>query len=81
MDVLRKETPVKQEKVLLKNLFIFTIKEERKGKALAVSLDIAKAFDREWHEALLTKLPSYGLPENCKWITSRFFSRQEHQGR
>ncbi|XP_048000240.1 uncharacterized protein LOC125237293 [Leguminivora glycinivorella] len=36
---------------------------ESKGEALAVSLDIAKAFDRVWHKALLSKLPSYGLPE------------------
>ncbi|CAK1593890.1 unnamed protein product [Parnassius mnemosyne] len=44
---------------------------ESKGEALAVSLDIAKAFDRVWHKALLSKLPSYGLPEKlCNWITS-----------
>ena len=44
---------------------------ESKGEALAVSLDIAKAFDRVWHKALLSKLPSYGLPEKlCKWVTS-----------
>lgn len=44
---------------------------ESKGEALAVSLDVAKAFDRVWHKALLTKLPSYGLPEKlCKWVAS-----------
>ena len=44
---------------------------ESKGEGLAVSLDMAKAFDRVWHEALLSKLPFYGLPENlCKWIAS-----------
>ncbi|TLL64776.1 reverse transcriptase family protein, partial [Acinetobacter baumannii] len=44
---------------------------ESKGEALAVSLDIAKAFDRVWHRALLSKLPSYGIPEGlCKWIAS-----------
>ncbi|CAK1577857.1 unnamed protein product [Parnassius mnemosyne] len=44
---------------------------ESKGKALAVSLDIAKAFDRVWHKALLSKLPSYELPEKlCNWIPS-----------
>ena len=38
---------------------------------LAVSLDMAKAFDRVRHEALLAKLPFYGLPENlCNWIAS-----------
>ena len=44
---------------------------ETKGEAMAVSLDIAKAFDRVWHKALLSKLPSYGLPEKlCEWVTS-----------
>ncbi|XP_063540969.1 uncharacterized protein LOC134749894 [Cydia strobilella] len=44
---------------------------ETKGEALAVSLDIAKAFDRVWHKALLSKLPSYGLPERlCVWVSS-----------
>ncbi|XP_013173125.1 PREDICTED: RNA-directed DNA polymerase from mobile element jockey-like, partial [Papilio xuthus] len=44
---------------------------EGKGEALAVSLDVAKAFDRVWHKALLSKLPSYGLPEKlCEWISS-----------
>lgn len=44
---------------------------ETKGEALAVSLDIAKAFDRVWHKALVSKLPSYGLPEKlCEWVTS-----------
>ncbi|MBF2463471.1 reverse transcriptase family protein, partial [Listeria welshimeri] len=44
---------------------------ESKGEAMAVSLDIAKAFDRVWHKALLMKLPSYGLSEGlCRWVTS-----------
>ncbi|CAF4754749.1 unnamed protein product [Pieris macdunnoughi] len=44
---------------------------ESKGEALAVSLDIAKAFDRVWHRALLSKHPAYGLPEKlCDWISS-----------
>ncbi|RVE54134.1 hypothetical protein evm_001257 [Chilo suppressalis] len=30
-------------------------------KRLAISLDIAKAFDRVWHKSLLSKLPAYGL--------------------
>lgn len=38
---------------------------------MAVSLDIAKAFDRVWHRALLSKLTSYGLPEGlCNWVAS-----------
>ena len=44
---------------------------EGKGEAIAVGLDIAKAFDRVWHRALLSKLPSYGIPEGlCRWIAS-----------
>lgn len=44
---------------------------ENGGEALAVSLDVAKAFDRVWHKALLSKLPSYGIPESlCKWVAS-----------
>lgn len=44
---------------------------ESQGEALAVSLDMAKAFDRVWHRGLLSKLPSYGLPEGlCKWVAS-----------
>ncbi len=33
----------------------------RFGDAFAVALDISKAFDRVWHKALLSNLPSYGL--------------------
>ncbi|CAH2239422.1 jg7296, partial [Pararge aegeria aegeria] len=35
---------------------------DKHGEALAVSLDVSKAFDRVWHESLLHKLPAYGLP-------------------
>lgn len=49
---------------------------ESRGEALAVSLDIAKAFDRVWHRALLAKLPSYGVPEGlCTWIGSFLHGR------
>ena len=42
-----------------------------KKEGLTVSLDMAKAFERVWHGALLAKLPFYGLSENlCKWIAS-----------
>ena len=42
---------------------------EKHGEALAVSLDISKAFDRVWHDSLISKLPSFGLPaELCDWI-------------
>ena len=35
---------------------------ESKGEGLVISLDMAKAFDRVWHGALLVKLPPFGLP-------------------
>ena len=39
------------------------------GEALAIALDIAKAFDRVWHAALLAKLQAFGLPpELCAWV-------------
>ncbi|CAH2207549.1 jg9570, partial [Pararge aegeria aegeria] len=51
---------------------------DKHGEALAVSLDVSKAFDRVWHESLLHKLPAYGLPISfCNWIadflSGRFF--------
>lgn len=43
---------------------------EGHGEAITVSLDISKAYDRVWHEALLSKLPAYGIPANlCNWIS------------
>jgi hypothetical protein len=42
---------------------------DKHGESMAISLDIAKAFDRVWHKALLSKLPAYGLPSRlCTWI-------------
>ncbi len=36
-------------------------KGSRFGETFAVALDISKAFDRIWHKALLSKLPSCGF--------------------
>ena len=45
---------------------------EKHGEALAVSLDISKAFDRVWHASLLNKLPAYGIPAGfCCWVSER----------
>ncbi|CAH2064889.1 unnamed protein product, partial [Iphiclides podalirius] len=42
---------------------------ENNGEALAVSLDISKAFDRVWHASLLSKLPAYGIsPGLIGWV-------------
>ncbi|KAJ8715682.1 hypothetical protein PYW07_010164 [Mythimna separata] len=42
---------------------------EKHGETLGVSLDISKAFDRVWHEILVSKLPSFGLPAGLSaWI-------------
>ena len=41
------------------------------GETFAVALDISKAFDRVWHKALLSKLPSYGFyPALCSFLSS-----------
>ncbi len=43
----------------------------RLGETFAVALDISKAYDRVWHKALLSKLPSYGLyPVLCSFLSS-----------
>ena len=38
------------------------------GSNIIVTLDFSKAFDRVWHEGLLSKLPSYFLRD--KWSTT-----------
>ena len=39
------------------------------GESFAVALDISKAFDRVWHKALISKLPSYGIyPSLCAFL-------------
>ena len=49
---------------------------ELHGESQIVALDISKAFDQVWHDALLNKLPSYGLPPKlCVW-TSNFLSNR-----
>ncbi len=43
----------------------------RFSETFAVALDISKAFDRVWHKALLSKLPSYGFyPALCSFLSS-----------
>lgn len=50
---------------------------DKRGESLAVSLDIAKAFDRVWHKGLLSKLPAYGLPEQfCAWVADFLHERR-----
>ena len=41
------------------------------GESFAVALDISKAFDRVWHKALISKLPSFGIyPSLCNFLSS-----------
>ena len=41
------------------------------GETFAVALDISKAFDRVWHKALISKLPSFGIyPSLCSFLSS-----------
>ncbi len=43
----------------------------RFGETYTVALDISKAFDRVWHKAQLSKLPSYGFyPALCSFFSS-----------
>ncbi len=43
----------------------------RFGETFAVSFDISKAFNRVWHKALLSKLPSYDFyPALCSFLPS-----------
>ena len=40
------------------------------GESFVVALDISKAFDRVWHKALISKLPSFGIyPSLCNLIS------------
>ena len=43
------------------------------GEAQVVALDISKAFDRVWHEALLAKLKAFGLHKSLTYILDREF--------
>ena len=46
------------------------------GENFAVSLDILKAFDRDYHESLISKLPSYGFyPSLCIFISNLLSNR------
>ncbi len=43
----------------------------RVGETFTITLDISKAFDRVWHKALLSKLPSFGFyPALCCFLSS-----------
>jgi len=49
---------------------------ENHGESLAVALDIAKAFDKVWHDNLLAKLESYGIHEaTVRWEKSYLGNR------
>ncbi len=51
--------------------FAWSSSLNRFGETFAVALDISKAFDRVYHKALLSKLPSYGLyPALCSFLSS-----------
>ncbi len=44
---------------------------DRFGETFTVALDISNTFDRVWHYALLSKLPSYGFyPALCSFLSS-----------
>lgn len=46
------------------------------GESHILSLDIAKAFDRVWHKALLAKLLAFGVGDTFnRWISNFLYSR------
>lgn len=46
------------------------------GESQAIALDFSKAFDRVWHENLLSKLSAFGVgSELCRWIESFLTNR------
>ncbi len=48
----------------------------RFSETFAVAVDISKAFDKVWHKALLSKLPSYGFyPSLCSIFSSLLSDR------
>jgi len=48
----------------------------KSGEACLVALDISKAFDRVWHDALLAKCHAIGLGNFfCKWIKNFLSNR------
>ena len=50
---------------------------EKHGESQLVALDISKAFDKVWHSALLSKLPSYGINEQlCLWFANYLENRK-----
>src|ERR1044072_4038033 len=44
------------------------------GESFALALDISKAFDRVWHKALISKLPSFGIYPSLCDLLSEFLS-------
>ena len=46
------------------------------GESKIVALDISKAFDRVWHEALLSKMRAFGIDASLlQWIRSYLSNR------
>jgi len=49
------------------------------GSNIIVTLDFSKAFDRVWHEGLLSKLPSYGISgQLLTWMTNYLSNRSQY---
>ena len=44
------------------------------GESFVVGLDISKAFDRVWHQSLISKLPSFGFPPSLRSLISILLS-------
>ena len=50
---------------------------DRQGETRSVALDISKAFDKVWHQGLLTKLRSYGVSGQLHKLVASFLEDRQ----
>ena len=50
---------------------------DKQGETRSVALDISKAFDKVWHQGLLTKLSSYGITGQQHQLLASFLKDRQ----
>ena len=50
---------------------------DKQGESRSVALDISKAFDKVWHQGLLTKLRSYGISGQLHQLVASFLKDRQ----
>ena len=50
---------------------------DRQGETRSVALDISEAFDKVWHQGLLTKLRSYGISGQLNKLVASFLEDRQ----